>query len=254
MKYFFQKRIRLFAIIIISVFFVAILISPLFVKKRREAVGLPKYKAEALKRFSFSESDSLKEWEEKIFKGKVSYKIESNGDLSYVRALSDGSASALYYRIKVDAKTRRPVVRWTWKAERFPEKKYEENLDKENEDDFAARFYVIFPAMFITNYKVLEYVWAEKLPVGTAGTSPYSKNIKLIVLRSGPDKDGQWFSEERDITADYIKMFGRSPDHNIGAVAFMTNTEHTGSRAAAMYDEIEVGYKEDSIKGGGRAP
>ena len=102
--------------------------------------------------------------------------------------------------------------------------------------------------MFITNSRVLEYVWAEKLPAGTAGTSPYSKNIKLIVLRSGPDKDDRWFSEERDITADYIKMFGRSPEYNIGAVAFMTNTEHTGSRAAAMYDEIEIGYKEGGSK------
>jgi hypothetical protein len=27
-------------------------------------------------------------------------------------------------------------------------------------------------------------------------------------------------------------------------VAFMTNAEHTGSSADAMYDEIDLGYKE----------
>ena len=109
MKYFFPKRIRFFAIIIISVFFTAIFFGPLFVKKRKEAIGVPKYKAEILKRFSFSESDSLKEWEEKVFKGKVSYKIEKNGDLSYVKALSGGSASAMYYR--ASRLTRKPGAR-----------------------------------------------------------------------------------------------------------------------------------------------
>jgi hypothetical protein len=76
------------------------------------------------------------------------------------------------------------------------------------------------------------------------GTSPYSKNIKLIVARSGPNKDKKWFREDRDIAADYMKAFGRGCEYDIGAVAFMTNTEHTGTSADAMYDEIKLGYKE----------
>jgi len=204
-----------------------------------------RYKAEIVKWFPFSEEKSLAEWEEKIFKDKVVYKVERDQDLSYVRAKSDKSASALYYRINLDAKTKRPVINWKWKVEQFPAKKFEESLDKENEDDFAARVYVIFPAVFITNYKVLEYIWAQDLPAGSTGTSPYSKNIKLMVLRSGLEKDNNWQHEERDIIADYEKMFGRKPEHNIGAVAFMTNTEHTGTSADAMYDEIKLGYKEN---------
>jgi len=215
--------------------------------------SLPGHKAETVKFFPFSAGDALKEWEEKVFKGKVVYSIEKSEDMSYVKAASDGAASALYYRIKVDAKNRRPAISWKWKVEKFPTKKECESLDKENEDDFAARVFVIFPAMFLTNSKVLEYVWAENLGVDTVGTSPYSKNIKLIVLRSGLDKDKRWFSEDRDIISDYIKMFGRMPEYNIGAVAFMTNTEHTGSGAEAMYDEIEIGYKNDSVKEGGLA-
>ena len=205
-------------------------------------VAALKYKIEVVKPFSFSEENSLKEWEEKIFKGRVVYRIEKDKDLSYVRATSDKAASALYYRIKLDAKTARPAASWKWKADKFPVKKIKESLENKNVDDFAARVYVIFPAMFFTNSRVLEYVWAESLPVGSTGTSPYSKNIKLIVLESG-HKD-EWVSEERDIRADYIKMFGRTPEYNVGAIAFMTNAENTGTSAEAMYDEIKVGYME----------
>jgi hypothetical protein len=115
----------------------------------------------------------------------------------------------------------------------------------ENEDDFAARVYVIFPAMFITNSKVLEYVWSETLPAGTTGTSPYSGNIKLMVLTQGGSKNNAWVSEERDIYSDYVKLFGKPPEYNVGAIAFMTNTEHTGTSAEAAYDDIVIGYKEE---------
>lgn len=204
----------------------------------------PIYDVTPVKLFSFSSDNALKEWEDKIFKGKVAYKIEKDKDLSYVKAHSAGNASALYYKIKLDARKRRPVIRWKWRAEKFPVKSAPESLEAPGENDFAGRVYVIFPAMFILNSNVIEYIWAEKLPVGSTGTSPYSKNIKLMVLESGPVKEGKFISEERDVAADYIKLFGKPPQHNIGAVAFMTNAEHTRTSADAMYDEIEIGYKE----------
>jgi hypothetical protein len=209
-------------------------------------------KCEIVRRFSFSEPDALKEWDEKIFKNKVIYKIEKENDLSYVRASSDKSASALYYKINLDARGKRPVMMWRWRVEKFPAKTRPESLETENEDDFAARVYVIFPALFITNSKVLEYVWSETIPVGTTGTSPYSKNIKLIVLEQGLSKEKRWFTEERDIYSDYVKLFGNPPEHNVGAIAFMTNTEHTGTSAEAMYADIETGYNQGAYnKGGG---
>lgn len=238
-------------IISVAILFVAAVVfinrNTVFFKKAKGTVPQetpPQYDIKLVKQFPFSEEDSLKEWEEKVFKGKVIYKIERDASLSYVRASSSSTASALYYKISINAKTGYPVVSWKWKVEKFPAKKEAENLERQETDDFAARVYVIFPAMFLTNSKVLEYVWAETLPVDSMGTSPYSKNIKLIVARSGP-ANGQWAKEERDIIADYIKAFGRTPEYNIGAIAFMTNTEHTGSSADSMYDEIKIGYKTD---------
>lgn len=228
------------AIVIISLFVYNILLKR-YIK--------PVQRPEIVKSFPFSEEGSLKEWEEKIFRGKVVYRIEQDTPLSYVRATSNRTASALYYKIKLDAKGKSPVISWKWNVDKFPEKKAKESLETKNEDDFAARVYVIFPALFFTKSKVLEYVWAETLPEGMIGTSPYSKNIKLIVARSGENKDKKWFREDRDITADYIKAFATRPEYDIGAVAFMTNTEHTGTSADAMYDEIKLGYKDFSTPG-----
>src|SRR3989338_1981729 len=80
------------------------------------------YKRAIVKAFPFSEENSLKEWEEKIFKGKVLYRIEKSEELSYVRATSDKSDSALYYRIKLDAKKKKTFVSWKWRVEKFPKK------------------------------------------------------------------------------------------------------------------------------------
>lgn len=212
----------------------------------------PEIRMQLVKAFPFSEKDSLKEWEEKLFRNEVIYSIEQGPGASYVRAKSNNAASAMYYKIKIDAKTNLPVVVWKWKVEKFPVKKNPETLEVENEDDFAARMYVIFPAGFILNSKVLEYVWAETLPVGASGTSPYSKNIKLMVLESGHPKEGGWRQESRDILADYQKMFGTVPERDLGIVGFMTNTEHTGTSAEAMYDDIKIGYMEHTDKERGK--
>lgn len=246
------KRILFVLVVLVVIGFVAMALSQynIFKKAAREISAT--YKVLWVKYFPFSGESSLREWEEKIFKGKVVYRIEKGQDLSYVRATSDKSASALYYKIKLDAKKKNPVVSWKWRVDKFPAKKLKESLEAKNEDDFAGRVYVIFPAAFFTNSKVLEYIWAETLPMGMRGPSPYSKNIQLIVARSGPAKENEWFSEARDVVADYIKVFGRSPEYNIGAVAFMTNAEHTQTSADAMYDDIELGYKENGaeVKGG----
>ena len=223
--------------------------SGIFTRKKKPEAAPAKYKVELVKAFPFSEENALKEWEEKIFKNKVVYRIEKAADLAFVRAKASDAASALYYRIKMDVKSKHPIVSWKWHVDKFPAKKLPENLEKQDEDDFAARIYVIFPAFFFTNSKVLEYIWAEKLPVGTVGTSPYSGNIKIFVLKSGSANPGEWHMEDRDIIEDYRQAFGRDPEYNIGAVAFMTNTEHTGSSADAVYDEINLGYKKDAKEG-----
>jgi len=193
-----------------------------------------------IKYFPFSKENSLKEWEEKVLKGRVAYLVEKGGKFSYVRAKAESAASALYYKICLDIK-KRPVISWRWRVDEFPERSLPETIKNKTEEDFAARVYVMFPAAFFTKSKVMEYIWAENLPVGTEGESGYSNNIRVLVLETG--KGSGWKSERRDIYADYIKLFGDEPRLDVGAIAFMTDADSTETTAEAVYDEIEVSYK-----------
>ncbi|MEA3306142.1 MAG: DUF3047 domain-containing protein, partial [Candidatus Omnitrophota bacterium] len=127
---------------------------------------LQKPEIAVVKYFPFSTEESLKEWNEKVLSKSVTYSIESSGSESYVRAISNNSCSALYYKIKLDAK-KRPVLSWKWRVNRFPDKKSADNLLNKEEDDFAGRLYVIFSAVFFSKSKALEYIWAEDLEAGT---------------------------------------------------------------------------------------
>lgn len=200
------------------------------------------YPAWMRKRFSFDKNDALTEWQEKIFKNRVLYSVKINKASGYLTAYSRNAASGIFYQISFHPKEQ-PMVSWKWKVIKFPEKK---NLQYPGsgwieKDDYATRFYVIFPSFFFTHSKSLEYVWDKSLPEGTILTSPYFKNIKIIVAESGDKNLDNWVYEERNIYEDFKKAFAREPGR-VGAIAIMTDTDNTASTAEADYDEIKVGY------------
>jgi hypothetical protein len=139
------------------------------------------------------------------------------------------------------------MVSWKWKVLSFPKKSAvaKEGGTWIERDDYAARFYIIFPKLAFTHTKSLEYVWDEKLPEGTIMDSPYFKNIKIVVIESGNANLNKWVQEKRNVCEDYIKAFGSKPGM-AGAIAIMTDTDNTQSTAEAQYDEIKVGYKDDT--------
>jgi hypothetical protein len=141
------------------------------------------------------------------------------------------------------------MISWYWKIIQFPEKSEPASENEDSgwieKDDYAARVYVIFPSLNFKKTKSLEYVWDDKLAEETIMTSPYFKNIKIIVAQSGKKQAGEWVFEERDIKKDYEKAFGKSPRSNVGAIALMTDTDNTLSTAEALYRDIKVGYKNE---------
>jgi hypothetical protein len=136
------------------------------------------------------------------------------------------------------------MVGWKWKVTKFPERQpgvYEDSGWVEK-DDYAARFYIIFPRFPFFRLQCLEYVWDAKLPIGTISTNPNFKNLKIIVAESGENNLGKWVTVERNIYEDFKKLFGKNPG-NAGAIAIMTDADNTASTAEAQYNDIEVGYE-----------
>ncbi len=190
--------------------------------------------------FDFSGPDPLADWEEKsLARKRTEYSVDEIDGRMALKAVSEGSCSAMYFRERLSFRER-PYVKWDWSVARFPEREGEETLESRDEFDFAAHFYVLFFSRFIMNTRAIQYVWAESLPEGTTGVNPYAGNLRVKVLRSGGA--GEWHSEERDIAADHLELFGTELDRDIVAIAFMSDSDNTESSTEAYVTNIEMGY------------
>ncbi len=201
-----------------------------------------------LDRFVFEDPSSLKIWEEKIFKGKTNYNVLSENGQHFLKCISKDASSGLYVKVDYDP---RPglCVSWKWRALKFPQKKHPEMLSNRAEDDFAARVYVLFPASNFFRSDVIEYIWDERFPAGTAMDSPYTDRVKLFVIRSGPAAadNGGWQTEERDIYEDFVKLFDRKPSKALGAVALMSDSDNTGTDSEADFADITLKLKNSTL-------
>lgn len=200
------------------------------------------YAGDLPKWFPFNRRNALNEWKEKVFRGRVLYSVTEAKD-SFLLAQSNKTCSGLFYEVRFGLISR-PMISWKWKVTSFPKKEVKDAIGTRwvEKDDYAARFYVIFPKFPFTRTECIEYIWDERLPEETIKDSPYFKNIKLFVIESGEAKLGQWVFEERNVYEDYKKAFGRPPECSVGAIAIMTDSDNTLSTAEACYDEIKVGY------------
>jgi hypothetical protein len=189
---------------------------------------------------TFDQDQNLDHWRKMILNGEVRYTLEKTGPQGYIEAFSDNACSALYYRVKFNAQNY-PFLSWKWRVLRFPEAP--SALAEKQEDDYAARVYVIFPFLSFSTSKFIEYVWARNLPEGTMLDSPYGSNVKMIVAQSGMHDPGVWVGETRNIYEDYVRAFGRKPTMTAGAVAIMCDADGTQTSAHSFFDDITIAGK-----------
>jgi len=60
------------------------------------------------------------------------------------------------------------------------------------------------------------------------------------VLQSGNAKTNQWVTEERDVTADWKKVFGDRPMPKIVGFGAMTDNDSLGQRLVGYYADFEL--------------
>ena len=202
--------------------------------------------------------NNLENWRPLYF-SKISrhstYRIETNGSESLLRAESNASASALVYEKDFNVYDY-PIARWRWKVNNiyrntFPEKK--------SGDDYPIRVYITFKyepetasALDKVKYGVakrlygeypphstLAYVWANSEEQKTIITSPYTDKARLIALKKGSGKVGFWQNEEVNILRDYRIAFGSDPPM-IASIAIMNDSDNSSQKSVSYLDFIEV--------------
>jgi len=186
-------------------------------------------------------------------RGETSYVTDSVMGLQCLGARASAGGSGLLMPLVLDSDSI-SRIRWSWWVKGpVPGG----DLSRKEGDDFAARLYVNFrfepsKAGLLQRLKqrlanrrfgaeapgkALVYVWGNREPVGTVAFSAYTDQAVEIVLRSGSDGAGSWWTEERDVRADYRDAFGEDlPD--LHSVAIMTDADDTGATAEACYGDI----------------
>ena len=169
------------------------------------------------------------------------YRVVRDEDEWVLRVDSDAAATALFRRLELPGGITQVSWRrisWRWKVDHSLTGERDET--QRDGDDYAARLFVIFgDGELNLDTHALCYVWAAGKPVGSSYRSPYVAGVQTVVLQSGNERAGEWVREARDFVADYRRAFGEDPAA-VAAIALMVDTDDTGGRATAWYDDVVV--------------
>lgn len=178
---------------------------------------------------------SMAGWKAKEFKGQTLYKLTELDGKKVVKAESSAAASGLFYEQRIDLK-KTPILNWRWRIENRLAK-----LDEQDKsgDDFAARVYVVKSGgLVFWNTKAINYVWANATSQGKTWPNPFAgDHAMMVAVRSSTDSTGTWFTETRDVRADFKQLTGEDLLY-IDAVAIMTDTDNAKGKATAYYGDI----------------
>ena len=131
-----------------------------------------------------------------------------------------------------------PLFSWRWRVSRALEKA---DAAQRSKDDFAARLYIAFKknSWWPGDVRALIYVWDNRHPVGAVLSSTWApKRAKMIVLRQGSADAGAWVAESRDVYSDFRRAFPDEEPGEVRAVAFAADTDQTGERVVASFDDL----------------
>ncbi|GAB3771778.1 hypothetical protein GCM10028796_41210 [Ramlibacter monticola] len=196
-------------------------------------------------------------WVHKTFPGKTAthfqYARLDGRDAMSVQA--ESSASMLRQQVRI-APADLGRVRFSWKVPGLIE---QADLALRDRDDAPVRIVLAFEgdrsrfsardaalselARALTGeempYATLMYVWCNHREPGSVIRSPRTDRIRKLVVESGPQRLNRWLDYERDIRADYLRVFGEEPGALVG-IAIMTDSDNTHSHTQAWYGPVRL--------------
>jgi Protein of unknown function (DUF3047) len=177
-----------------------------------------------------------KDWKNMaFFKKPTDYAVAHEGTNYFLHATADNSCSGLTTKLNL-APPEKLTLHWHWRIAGVNANGSERDLKK---FDHAARVFVAFDT-FIGPPRSLNYLWANIEPVGAVLPHPKTGRAQIFVLESGNAKAGQWISEERDVTADWKKVFPDKPMPKVVGLGVMTDSDSLGQKLMGDYADIEL--------------
>jgi hypothetical protein len=196
-------------------------------------------------------------WLHKTFPGKepTRFSYARNDGRDTIAVQADASASMLRQTVRIEPQDL-GRVRFSWKVPGLIE---QADLALRDRDDAPVRVVLAFEgdrskfsardaalselARALTGeempYATLMYVWCNHRQPGSVVRNPRTDRVRKLVVESGTRRLNEWLDYERDIRADYERVFGEKPGALVG-IGIMTDSDNTRSRAQAWYGPVRV--------------
>ena len=196
-------------------------------------------------------------WFHQALPGKTHtvFRYESVDGRDAVAAYAASSASLLRQDLRVEPPDL-GRLRFSWKV---PALIADADLTRRDKADAVVRVVLVFDGdrdrlsardaalselLHVTTgeplpYATLMYVWSTGRPADAVVRNPRTDRVRKLVLESGPARLDQWIDYERDIRADYERVFGEPPGALVG-LAIMTDSDNTRSQARAWYGPLQL--------------
>ncbi len=189
--------------------------------------------AEIVKIFEFNDEEMITLKVRKL-KGKTTYTLGSNDKGNYLKAESEGKASGLGKKVKINL-VKTPFINITWKVEK--------DLTGINEQskkghDYAARVFIIKKTgITALSNRAINYVFSSNNIIGKHWRSPFTKNSIDYVLATTQDNLNEWVSVKANVKEHFKKLHDIDVNE-IEGVAIMTDTDNSKLPAIAYYQNI----------------
>jgi Protein of unknown function (DUF3047) len=185
----------------------------------------------------------------------TTFRAANIGGVAAVEAKAIKSMALLTKQTTVNL-SQTPILCWRWRVSSVVKSA---DISRKSGDDQAARIYVglDLPAKSMSigaRAKValarqkggsavpdgaLNYVWDNKLAVGTSRANVYTDRARIIVQQSGNRQAGQWVTERRDLAADIAGQF-RTNAGRVISIAVSSDTDNTGETTTAAFADIHL--------------
>lgn len=78
------------------------------------------------------------------------------------------------------------------------------------------------------------WVWGGREQPGELIDNPFTRRVRYVVLRTAADATGQWFSETRDVAADFRRAFGDESAETPPLTAVIVGADADNTRAHSV--------------------
>ena len=184
------------------------------------------------------------------------YAVARDGQRQVLHALASSSATGLRCAVQIDPKAL-GQLHFSWRVRDAPARA---DVAQAALDDCPARLIVAFdgdnsrlPLRDRLFYEQVELFTGQRLPYATlmyvwdggrhalesVHANHRSRRIQYLTVESGAERAGRWLNYQRDVVADYQRVFDEAPGSIIG-VGVLTDADALKLQLEAWYGDISL--------------